>query len=123
MNGGFKHTKFKMKSDKYIFKKKSILRRKSKKRLFTESAFMFILSILLVYINYLIPNKNQLFKNLPITLNNSFMLISDLILNLLDIVLVIFIIISLIIALVLFVGSLYRLVRIMKRNKKQISFR
>ena len=110
-------------SNKYIFKKKLSLKRKSKRRLLIESAFMFILSILLVYINYLIPNKNQLFKNLPITLNNSFMLISDLILNLLDIVLVIFIIISLIIALVLFVGSLYRLVRIMKRNKKQISFR
>ena len=46
-----------IKSDKYIFKKKLNLRRKSKKRLLTESFFLFIFSVLLVYINYLIPNK------------------------------------------------------------------
>ena len=62
------------KSDKYIFKKKLNLRRKSKKRLFTESAFMFILSLFLVYINYLIPNKNLLLQNLPATFNKSFKL-------------------------------------------------
>jgi len=51
-----------IKSDKYIFKKKLNLRRKSKRRLFTESFFLFILSVLLVYINYLIPNKNCCYK-------------------------------------------------------------
>ena len=55
-----------MNSDKYIFKKKLSLRRKSKKRLFIESALMFILSLILVYINYLIPKKNLLIQNLPI---------------------------------------------------------
>ena len=49
-----------IRSDKYIFKKKLNLRRKSKKRLVTESLFLFILSFLLVYINYLIPNKLSL---------------------------------------------------------------
>ena len=49
-----------IKSDKYILKKKLNLRRKSKRRLFIESAFMFIFSFILVYINYLIPNKNLL---------------------------------------------------------------
>ena len=112
-----------MKSDKYIFKKKSILRRKSKRRLFTESAFMFIMSLLLVYINYLIPNKNQLLENLPITLNNSFKLTSELFLNLFEIVLVIFIFISLIITLVLFTGSLNRLFKIMKKNTRQINYK
>ena len=48
---------FNIKSDKYIFKKKLKLRRKSKRRLFIESFFLFILSVLLVYVNYLIPNK------------------------------------------------------------------
>ena len=46
-----------MKSDKYIFKKKLSLRRKSRRRLFSESVFLFIISLLLVYINFLIPNK------------------------------------------------------------------
>ena len=59
------------KSDKYIFKKKLNFRRKSKRRLFTESFFLFILSLLLVYINYLIPNKNILLQELPITFKKS----------------------------------------------------
>ena len=67
-----------IKSDKYIFKKKLNLRRKSKRRLFTESFFLFILSGLLVYVNYLIPNKNLLIQNLPSTYNKSFLLLIDL---------------------------------------------
>ncbi len=54
-----------MKSDKYIFKKKLGLRRKSRKILFIESSLMFLLSLLLVFINYLIPEKNLLLSNLP----------------------------------------------------------
>ena len=63
--------KLNAKSNKYIFKKKLSLRRKSRRRLFIESVLMFILSICLVYVIYLIPNKNMLIKNLPITLNKS----------------------------------------------------
>ena len=109
-----------MKSDKYIFKKKLTLRRKSKKRLFIESAFLFIFSLLLVYINYLIPNKNLLLRNLPATFNKSFMLIVDLFSNLFEIFLVFFIILSSLISLILMIGSFYRLYRISKRRSKQI---
>ena len=66
------------KSDKYIFKKKLTLRRKSKRRLFTEALILFILSVSLIYINYLIPNKNLLLQNLPSTFNKSFLLLIDL---------------------------------------------
>ena len=65
-----------MNSDKYIFKKKLSLRRKSKRRLLTESAFLFIFSLLLVYINYLIPNKNLLLQNLPTTIKKNFFIIN-----------------------------------------------
>ena len=98
-----------IKPDKYIFKKKLNLRRKSKRRLFTESFFLFILSILLVYINYLIPDKNLLIKNLPITFNKSLLLIIDLFLNLYEIFLVVFIFTSSFFALILLVGSIYRI--------------
>ena len=77
------------KPDKYIFKKKLNLRRKSKRRLFTESFFLFFLSVLLVYINYLIPNKNLLLQNLPSTFNKSFLLLIDLFSYLYEIFLVI----------------------------------
>ena len=111
------------KSDKYIFKKKLNLRRKSKRRLFTESFFLFTLSVLLVYINYLIPNKNLLLQNLPTTFNEAFLLIIDLFSNLYDIFLVIFIFGSYFTALILMVGSIYRLFRISKRKSKQIVYK
>ena len=112
-----------MKSDKYIFKKKLSLRRKSKRRLLTESAFLFILSLILVYINYSIPNKNLLLKNLPTTINKSFLSIIELLSNLYEIFLVIFIIVSSFAALILMVGSIYRLLRISRRRSKQIIYR
>ena len=105
-----------IKSDKYIFKKKLNLRRKSKRRLFTESFFLFILSVLLVYINYLIPNKNLLLQNLPSTFNKSFLLLIDLFSYLYEIFLVIFIFASSFTSLILIIGSFYRLFRIYKRK-------
>ena len=111
------------KSDKYIFKKKLNLRRKSKKRLFTESFFLFIFSVLLVYVNYLIPNKNLLLQNLPLTINKSFLILIDLFSYLYEIFLVFFIFASYFTALILMVGSFYRLFRVSKRKSKQISYK
>ena len=112
-----------IKSDKYIFKKKLSLRRKTKRRLFTESFFLFILSVLLVYINNLIPNKNLLIQNLPSTLNKSFLLLIDLFSYLYDILLVIFIFTSSFTALILMMGSFYRMFKISKRKSKQIIYK
>ena len=115
--------KMNMKSDKYIFKKKLSLKRKSKKRLLIESVSMFILSCLLIYINYLIPNKNLLFQNLPTTLNKTLFLITDLFSNLYLVLLVIFIISSLFFSLLLFIGSFYRLFRIAKRKTNIVGYK
>ena len=112
-----------IKSDKYIFKKKLNLRRKSKRRIFTESFFLFILSFLLVYINYLIPNKDLLLKNLPTSLNKTFMLIIELFSYLYELFLVVFIFVSLFAALIFMIGSFYRLFRVSKRKTKQITYK
>ena len=112
-----------MNSDKYIFKKKLSLRRKSKKRLFIESAFMLIFSVFLVYINYLIPNKILLLNNLPKTFLKSISLTTDLFSHLFEIFIVIFIFISSFIAFILLIGSFYRLFRISKRKSKQIIYK
>ena len=112
-----------IKPDKYIFKKKLNLRRKSKRRLFTESFFLFILSVLFVYINYLIPNKNLLLQNLPSTFNKSFLLLIDLFSYLYEIFFVIFIFVSSLTAFILMIGSFYRLFRISKRKSKQIIYK
>ena len=110
-----------MNSNKYIFKKKLSLKRKSKKRLFIEAAFMFILSLFLIYINYLIPNKNLLLQKLPSTLNNSFLLVIDLFSNLFEIFLVIFLFVSTIFILILMMGSLYRIFRITKIRRRNVN--
>ena len=112
-----------IKSEKYIFKKKLNLRRKSKKRLFTESYFLFIFSVLLVYINYLIPNKNLLLQKLPTTINKTFLVLNDLFSYLYEIFLVIFIFASSFTALILMIGSFYRLYRVSKRKSKQITYK
>ena len=112
-----------IKTDKYIFKKKLNLRRKSRKRLFTESFFLFILSVLLVYINYLIPNKNLLLKNLPSTFNKSFLLLIDLFSYLYEMFLVIFIFVSSFTAFILMIGSFNRLIKVSTRKSKQIVYK
>ena len=114
---------FNIKSSKYIFKKKLTLRRKSKRRLFTESAIMFILSLFLIYINYLIPNKNLLLKNLLPSLSKSSVLMIDLFINLYQIFLVVFIFVSSFVALLLLIGSFYRLFRITQRKYKNIIYK
>ena len=112
-----------IKTDKYIFKKKLNLRRKSKRRLFTEAFFLFIISALLVYINYLFPNKNLLLQNLPSTFNKSFLLLIELFSYLYEIFLVIFIFVSSFTALILMVGSFNRLFKVSKRKSKQIVYK
>ncbi len=112
-----------IKPDKYIFKKKLNLRRKSKRRLFTESFFLFILSVLLIYIIYLIPNKNLLLQNLPSTFNKSFLLMIDLFSYLYEMFLVIFIFVSSFTALILIIGSFNRLFKVSKRKSKQIIYK
>ena len=112
-----------MKSDKYIFKKNFNLRRKSKRRLLGESTFLFFMSFFLVYINFLIPNKNLLLQNLPSTFNKSFFLIIDLFSYFYEIFLVIFIFFTSFTALVLMIGSLYRLFKVFKKKSKQFIYK
>ena len=110
-------------SDKYIFKKKLTLRRKSKRRLITESTFMFSLSLLLIYINYLIPNKIALLQSLPLTLNRSFILFIDFCSNIYKVFLVVFILISMILVLILLIGSFYRIFRILNIKSRKINYK
>ena len=114
---------FRLNSNKYIFKKKLSLRRKSKKRLFIESAFMFILGLFLVYINFLIPNKILLIQNFPADLNRSFSLLIELFSNLYGIFLLVFMFISYLLVFILLIGSLYRIVRITKRKTRIINYK
>ena len=114
---------FIMKSEKYIFKKKLILKSKSKRRLFTEAIFMFIFSISLIYIIYLIPNKNLLLQNLTTSLNKSFITIIEFFLSLYEILLVIFIFFSTVTTLILLIGCFYRIFKVAIRKPRLTSYK
>ena len=108
---------------KYLFKKKLPLRRKSKRTLFAESVFMFFLSLLLVYVNYLIPNKTLLLQELPTAFNKFFLLVVEFCSMLPQILLVIFMFTSILFSLFLILGSFYRVVRIFNRKTKKIGYK
>ncbi len=110
------------KSDKYLFKKKFTLKRKSKKRLLNESILMLISSFLIIYINYLIPNKNLLFKNFSYNSEKSFLIILELLFYFFKILQVVFIVTTLLIAVILLLGSFNRLLKIARKKSKNISY-
>ena len=112
-----------MKSDKFLFKKKLSLRRKSKRKLINESFVMLSFSIFIIYVNYVIPNKILIFKSF---LNNFGKLITTILRSfsyLYEICLAVFIVFSLILALILVIGAFSRLMKIIKRKSKQINFK
>jgi len=81
------------------------------------------LSVLLVYINFLIPNKNLLIQNLPTVFNKSFLLVIELFSYVYEMFLAIFIFVSSFTALILMVGSINRLFKVSKKKSKKIVYK
>ena len=110
------------KPNKFLFKKRLTLRRKSKMKLVRESFFMFSLSILIIYINYLIPNKSVIFQSFFSNLNSLGKLFLEIFSYLYNITLTLFILFSLSFAVILILGALFRLLKVAKRKTKLISY-
>ena len=110
-------------SDKYFFKKKLSLRRKSKSKLINESLYMIFFSILIIYLIYLIPNKISIFRNLLNNFSKLFANVLDSISYIYEICLSIFIVFSLIFALILFIGSFSRILKVVKRKTSRLNFK
>ena len=110
-------------SDKYFFKKKLSLRRKSKRKLINESFIMIFFSALIIYLNYLIPNKISVFKNLLINFSKLYANVLDSISYIYEICLFIFIIFSLILVLILILGSFSRILKVVKRKSSRLNLK
>ena len=110
-------------SNNFLFKKKLSLRRKSKRNLIKESFFMFSFGILIIYLNYLIPNKISIFSNLI----NNFSKLKANILVLISysyqVCIAFFIVISLIFAFILMLGTFSRLMKVVKRKSRKYTFK
>ena len=110
-------------SAKYIFKKKLNLRRKSKRKLINESFIMISFGIMIIYINYLIPNKISIFNNTMGNFNKLIINIFNSLSYIYEISLAVFIIISTIVTTILFLGASYRFIKILKKKSNQVSFK
>ncbi len=110
-------------SDKFFFKKKLSLRRKSKSKLRKEAFFMFSFGLLIIYLNYLIPNKTTILNNFFYNFGKLIGFLLDSISYVYEICLAIFIIVSLFISLILIVGTFSRILRVAKRNTGRINIK
>ena len=110
-------------SDKFFFKKKFTLRRKSKRKLITESLFMFSFAIMIIYFNFLIPDKKLIFENYLNNLNKIWFQSWILFNYIYEILLGIFIVVSLIIAVILLLGAFSRIVKFFKRKTNRIALK
>ena len=110
-------------SDKYFFKKKLSLRRKSKSKLINESFIMIFFSVLIIYLIYFIPNKISIFRNLLNNFSKLFANVLDSISYIFEICLSIFIIFSLIFSLILIIGSFSRILKVVKRKSSRLNLK
>ena len=108
-------------SDKFLFKKKLSLRRKSKGKLIKESFVMLLLSVSFIFLFYFIPNKLSVFNNFQNNIIIFLTTISKSISYLYEICLVLFIIVIVIFNLFLLLGVFSRVKKILKRKSRQIS--
>ena len=110
-------------SRQYLFKNKLNKRGKSRRELIKESFFMMIVGLFLLLINYLIPQKNELFNsfknNVMGTLNNLFEILT----YTLEILIVLLICFTFIISLFLIAGSINRIVKLLLPRSRKIRFR
>ena len=113
----------KRKSRQYLFKNRTNKRVKSRRELIKESFFMMIVGLFLLLINYLIPQKMELFnsfKNNIIDLINNLLEIFSFTLEILIVLLICF---SLLISLLLIAGSINRIVKLLLSKSSKVRFR
>ena len=110
-------------SRQYLFRNKLNKRGKSKIQLIKESFFMMLIAFFLLLINYLIPQKIQLFNsfknNVIDTLNN----LSEIFFYSLEILIVLLICFTFLISVFLIAGSINRIVKLILPKSRKIRFR
>ena len=111
------------KSRQYLFKNKLDRRGKSKRELIKESFFMMIVGLFLLLINYLIPQKIELFNSFKNNVKDTFNNLLEILSYSLDILIVLLICFTFIISLFLIAGSISRIVKLLLPRSRKIRFR
>ena len=110
-------------SRQYLFKNKLTIKRKSKGKLLRESLLMSISAFILIFLNYLIPQKKYLINSFMDNLYKIFVNFLNFFNYFYQILLVLLIFSTLITSGILLCGALYRIFKILRRKTKKISFK
>ena len=113
----------KRKSRQYLFKNKLNKRVKSRREVIKESLSMMIIGLLLLLINYLIPQKMELFNSFTNNIFDIFSNILEILFFSLEILIVLFISFTILLALFLIVGSISRIIKLIFPKSRKISTR
>ena len=113
----------KNKSRQYLFKNKLKIRRKSKGKLIKESFLMIMFALLLLLINYFIPQKIELFNSFIGNIFLIFRYVLEIIFHSFEILIVLLIIFTILLSLFLIIGSINRIIKVMLRKSTKINFR
>ena len=107
------------KSKQYLFKNKVNGKKKSRMKLFRESFLMTFSALIILLINYFIPQKKVIFNSFLGNIQNIFENLIEFFVYFYQVLIALFIILSMLIALLLLLGSLYRLYRIINIKSKK----
>jgi len=106
-------------SRQFLFKNKLTIKRKSKKRLLSESLLMLISAFILIYLNFLIPQKKVLIYSFFDNINKIYINFLNFLKYFYQIVIVLLIIFTTLIAIILIIGALYRIFKILRRKTRK----
>ena len=113
----------KKKSRQFLFKNKLNKRGKSRRELIKESFFMMIVGLFLLLINYLIPQKMELFNSFKINVMNTLNNLLEILYYSFEILIVLLICFTLFISIFLIYGSINRIVKIVLPKPRKIKLR
>tara|TARA_B100000212_G_scaffold321261_1_gene279685 strand:- start:6 stop:359 length:354 start_codon:yes stop_codon:yes gene_type:complete len=113
----------KKKSRQYLFKNKLNKRGKSRKELIKESFFMMIFALFLLLINFLIPQKIELFNSFKNNVLNTLNNLLEIFHYSFEILIVLLICFTLLISIFLIAGSINRIIKIVLPKSRKFRFR
>ena len=113
----------KRKSKQYLFKNKIYKRGKSRRDLKKESFFMMIVGLFLLLVNYLIPQKIELFNSFKNNLLGTFNNLIEILSYSFEILIVLLICFTFLISLFLIAGSINRIFKLLLPRSRKIWFR
>ena len=109
-------------SRQFLFKNNFTIKRKSKKKLFRESLFMFISAFILIYLNFLVPQKKVLFYSFMDNIYEIYITFLNFFKYFYQIVIVFIMVSTILISVLLIIGAFYRVCKIFKRKTKKFIF-